>query len=74
MRECVHLQAANDLLQWQDALRASDEGGGGQPEHLVQVRLVQTVEAYVSHDAPQHGRAVQGRASGWRGKKAEGRW
>lgn len=67
--ECVHLQAANDLLQWQDALRASDEGGGGQPEHLVQVRLVQTVEAYVSHDAPQHSRAVQGRASGWREKK-----
>uniref|UniRef100_A0A146YLN3 Uncharacterized protein n=1 Tax=Fundulus heteroclitus TaxID=8078 RepID=A0A146YLN3_FUNHE len=40
-----HLQAADDLLQRQHRLRASYEGGGGQPEHLVQVRLVQAVEA-----------------------------
>lgn len=50
----AHLQAADDLLQRQHALRAADEGGGGQPEHLVQVRLVQAVEAYTSHDAPRH--------------------
>lgn len=54
MTGSTHLQAADDLLQRQHALRAADEGGGGQPEHLVQVRLVQAVEAYMSHDAPGH--------------------
>lgn len=60
----THLQAADDLLQRQHALRAADEGGGGQPEHLVQVRLVQAVEAYMSHDAPRDN-AVEVEEVGW---------
>ena len=47
------LQSPYDLFERQRALWASDEGGGGQPEHLVQVWLIQAVEAYMSHDAPQ---------------------
>ena len=53
-----HLQAADDLLEGQSALCAPDEGGGGQAEYLVQVRLIQTVEAYKFQHAP--GRANQG--------------
>lgn len=45
----VHLQPADDLFQRQGALRAADEGRGGEPEHLVQVRLVQPIEAYMKH-------------------------
>lgn len=71
---CVYLQSAYDLFQRQDALGASDEGGGGQPEHLVQVGLIQTIEAYMSHDAPQDKRAVEGGAGGrGQGEKKEGR-
>lgn len=71
---CAYLQPADDLLQWQRALRASDEGGGGKPEHFVQVWLLQAIEAYMSHDAPQTRRGGMG---GWREreKKKEGkRW
>lgn len=80
----THLQAADDLLQRQHAFRTANEGGGGQTEHLVQVRLVKAVEACVSHDAVRE-TAVQAEVgldfffffhfvelSG--GKKAEVRW
>lgn len=51
VKQCVcvwvcHLQAADDLPQRQSALCAPDEGSGGQAEHFVQIRLLQSVESY----------------------------
>lgn len=55
----THLQPADDLLQRQGALGTSDKGGRGQPEDLVQVGLIQTVEAYKSHDAAEQKHTVE---------------
>lgn len=65
----VHLQSTDDLLQRQGGLRASDEGGGWQPEHLFQVGLIQTVETYMSHDAPKGRKGSRGREGTKRGKE-----
>ena len=57
-----YLQAAYDLPERQSTLIPPDESGGGQPEHLVQVRLIQTIEPYISHHAPggrEGGRGVE---------------
>lgn len=45
---CVweNLQATDDLPQRQSTFRAPDEGSGGQAEHLIQIRLVQSVKSY----------------------------
>lgn len=39
-----YLKAAYNLSEWQSALVASDEGGGGKPEHFVQVGFNQPVK------------------------------
>ena len=49
----VYLQTLYDVLQREGGLRATDECGGGQTEHLVQVRLIQTIETYISHNASE---------------------
>lgn len=54
----THLQSTDDLFQRQDALWTSNEGGRGQPEDLVQIRFIQTIEAYKFHDAPQQKRTA----------------
>lgn len=71
----THLQPTDDLLQRQDALGTSDEGGRGQPEDLVQVRLIQTVEACKSHVHHSRNREYsrdRHRDRGRRDKKGEG--
>ena len=42
----LYLQSAYDLPQGQSGLPSPDEGGEGQPEGLVQVALIQTVEPF----------------------------
>ena len=45
-----YLQAAYDLPERQSTLIPPDESGGGQPEHLVQVRLLQAIEPWGQKD------------------------
>ena len=42
----LYLQPADDLPQGQSGVPSPDEGGEGQPEGLVQVALIQTVEPF----------------------------
>lgn len=40
----IYLEALYDLSEGQSALAAPNKGCGGEPEHLVQVGLIQTIE------------------------------
>lgn len=47
--DVFYLEAAYNLPEWQSTLIATDEGGGGESEHFVQVGLSQPIKTCCEH-------------------------